>query len=111
MAVFSYTPSFEATEVSKPRVRKFQAGDGYEHRVRFGLNTDPKEWRLTFTQRTDAERENILGFLEARNGIEAFDWTPPRGPAGKFVCDEWELTQRSCNFNTIVATFRRVFEF
>lgn len=110
MATFTYTPSFQATESSKPRVRKFQAGDGYEQRVRFGLNTDPKEWTLTFANRTDAERENILAFFEARIGVESFDWTPPRGGAGKFVCDEWQTTLSNCNNNQINATFREVFE-
>jgi phage-related protein len=110
MATFTYTPSFQATESSKPRVRKFQAGDGYEQRVRFGLNTDPKEWTLTFANRDDTERETILGFLEARAGVEAFDWTPPRGGAGKFVCEEWQTTLSNCNNNQIQATFREVFE-
>lgn len=110
MATFTYTPSFEATESSKPRVRKFAAGDGYEQRIRFGLNTDPKEWTLTFANRTDAERENIVTFLEARAGVESFDWTPPRGGAGKFVCDEWQATLNNCNNNQIQATFREVFE-
>jgi phage-related protein len=110
MATFTYTPSFEATEASKPRAKKFQAGDGYEQRIRFGLNTDPKEWQLVFKERTDTERDNILAFLEARAGVESFDWTPPRGTAGKFVCEDWQVTLRSCNFNTISATFRQVFE-
>lgn len=110
MATFTYTPSFEATESSQPRVRKFQAGDGYEQRVRFGLNTDPKEWSLTFANRTDTERENIVGFLEARGGVESFDWTPPRGGAGKFVCEEWQVTLSNCNNNQIQAKFREVFE-
>jgi phage-related protein len=110
MATFTYTPSFEATEASKPRVHKFQAGDGYEQRVRFGLNTDPKEWTLTFSERTDTERDNILAFLEARAAVESFDWTPPRGSAGKYVCEEWQVTMRVYNFNTIQATFREVFE-
>lgn len=110
MATFTYTPSFEAIESSKPRVRKFQAGDGYEQRVRFGLNTDPKEWTLTFSERSDAERDNILTFLEARGGYQSFDWTPPRGDAGKYVCEEWQVTMRAYNFNTIQATFREVFE-
>lgn len=110
MAVFTYTPSFEATEVSKPRVRRFQAGDGYENRIRMGLNTDAKEWQLTFLNRTDTERENIATFLEARGAVEAFDWTPPRGTAGKYVCDEWQVVLLNCNNNTITATFREVFE-
>ena len=110
MATFTYTPSFEATESSKPRVRKFQAGSGYEQRIRFGLNTDPKEWTLTFSNRTDTERDNILAFLEARAGVESFDWSPPRGTAGKYVCEEWQATLSNCNNNQIRATFREVFE-
>jgi phage-related protein len=46
MATFTYTPSFEATEISKPRVVTFQAGDGYQQRVGFGLHRDGKEWQL-----------------------------------------------------------------
>lgn len=110
MATFTWTPSFEATEASRPRVRRFEAGDGYEQRIRFGLNTDPKEWDLTFSERDDAERDEITAFLDARGAAESFDWITPRGIAGKFVCDEWQVTLRACNFNTIKARFRQVFE-
>lgn len=110
MATFTYTPSFEATESSKPRVRKFQAGDGYEQRVTFGLHANPKEWSLVFSNRTDTERDQITAFLDARAGVEAFDWTPPRGSAGKYVCEEWQVTLSNCNNNQIRATFREVFE-
>ena len=110
MATFTFTPSFEATEVSKPRVSKIQYGDGYEMRATFGLNVDPKEWPLTFAERADTERDNILAFFEARGGVESFDWTPPRGTAGKYVCEEWQVSLRSCNFNTIQAKFREVYE-
>jgi phage-related protein len=110
MAVFTFTPSFPATEASKPRVRKTQFGDGYEQRVAFGLNTNPKEWSLTFAERTDAERDAIETFFDARGGTESFDWTAPGGAAGKFVCEEWQNTLNSCNRNTLTATFRQVFE-
>ena len=110
MATFTYTPSFEATENSQPRVRRFQAGDGYEQRITFGLHADPKEWSLTFANRTDTERDNILIFLEARGGVESFDWTPPRGTTGKYVCSEWQTTLSNCNNNQIQVTFREVFE-
>lgn len=110
MSTFTFTPSFEATEASKPRTRKFQAGDGYEQRIRFGLHTDPKEWTLQFSNRTDTERDQIAAFLEARAGVESFDWTPPRGSAGKYVCEDWQITLSNCNNNQIRATFREVFE-
>lgn len=110
MATFTYTPSFSATESSKPRVRTFKAGNGYEQRVRFGLRTDPKSWDLQFNERTNTEREAILAFLETAGGATSFDWTPPRGTAGKFVCEDWSVEMRSFNFNNIRATFRQVFE-
>lgn len=110
MATFTYTPSFEATEVSKPRVRRFQAGDGYEQRITFGLNTDPKEWQLVFSNRDDTERDAIASFLETQGGTTSFDWTPPRGTAGKYVCEDWQITLSNCNNNQIRATFREVFE-
>jgi phage-related protein len=110
MATFTYTPSFEATESSKPRARKFQAGDGYEQRVTFGLHTNPKEWGLVFSNRDDTERDTILAFLDARGGVESFDWTPPRGTAGKYVCEEWQTTLSNCNNNQIRAIFREVYE-
>jgi phage-related protein len=110
MATFTWTPSFEATESSQPRVRRTQFGDGYENRITWGLNANPKEWSLTFAERTNTERDQILAFLDARAGSESFDWTPPRGTAGKYVCSEWQVTLTAFNFNTVTATFRQVFE-
>jgi phage-related protein len=110
MATFTYTASYEASENSKPAVHKMQFGDGYEQRLQVGLHTNPKEWSLTFSNRTDAERDAILSFLDARGGTESFDWTPPRGTAGKYVCEEWQTTLSNCNNNQIRATFRQVFE-
>jgi phage-related protein len=108
MATFTWVPDYEAVEVSRPRVRKTQLGSGYEQRVTFGLNSNLKEWQLSFSERTDTEREQIMSFLNARNATESFDWTPPRGTAGKYVCEEWQTTLRRCNLNTIRATFRQV---
>jgi len=110
MATFSFTPSFEATEISQPRVASFQAGDGYQHRIGFGLHRDAKQWQLVFENRSDSDRNDIIDFLEARGGVESFDWTPPFGDAGKYICSDWQTTLRSHNFNNIRATFQQVYE-
>ena len=110
MATFTYTPDFDANESQRPVVRRVQFGDGYEQRLTYGLNTQPSEWRLTFNNRTDTERDNITGFLEARGASESFDWTPPYGSAAKWGCDEWQTTMVAANINSIQATFRQVFE-
>lgn len=110
MATFTYTASFGISEQSQPRVRQVQFGDGYSQRLVYGLNTDPKIWQLKFENRDDTEANNITAFFEARNGAEAFDWTPPRGNAGKYICQQWNVDMINCNNNTISATFIEVFE-
>ena len=110
MATFSYTPSFPALEQSAPIVRTVVFGEGYQQRLQFGLNRDPKNWALTFANRDDTERDNIITFLEARAGTESFDWTPPRGSAGKFLCRAWSTDMPIYGRTTINATFEEVFE-
>lgn len=110
MATFTYTPSFSAALSEKPNIRTVKFGDGYEQRLAYNLNYQPKEWSLQFAMRTNTERDNILSFLRARGGVESFDWTDPNGYAGKWVCEAWTVSQESYNFNNIDATFRQVFE-
>jgi phage-related protein len=38
------TPDFRASKKSEPAVRSVQFGDGYQQRITFGLNQDPKEF-------------------------------------------------------------------
>ena len=112
MATFTWTPSFGSPESSQPRAIKTAFGDGYGQRVRMGLNSDPKVWDLQFDNRTDAEREQIRVFLEARGGVEAFDWTTLWGQAGKkWICEEWSITPTHANNNQIRAKFQQVFEY
>ncbi len=110
MATFTYNPSFIANENSQPNVRTVEMGEGYRQSVQFGLQRDPKTWTLTFANRDNTERDNILTFLEARKGTESFDWTPPRGSAGKYLCSEWSVEMAVANQTTINTTFRQVFE-
>ena len=112
MATFNFTPEFPPTEVSSPRVRKTKFGDGYEQRIRFGLNTDLKTWQLTFKARSNAETTRIRNFFQARGGYESFTWTPPLWGAtsGQYVCEDWQVTAEAHNVNTISATFRQVAE-
>lgn len=110
MATFTFVPSFSVSEQSKPNVRTVQLGDGYQQRLRYGLNTDPKKWSLVFKHCSDLERDNILTFLEAHGGAVSFTWTSPRNKIGKYICSEWNTQLDSCNNNTISAVFEQVIE-
>ena len=110
MATFSIAPDYGVQMSVKPRVRQAAYGDGYTQRVADGINTQPEEWALTFSARTTSERDTILAFLEARNGVESFDWTSPAGTVGKFICPEWTYVPANTATHTITAKFTQVFD-
>jgi len=60
----------------QPRVLKANYGDGYEQRVAAGINNLPETWNLTWKNRTTADTNKIVKFLEDQGGVTAFDWYP-----------------------------------
>ncbi|HAX27340.1 MAG TPA: phage tail protein [Alteromonas macleodii] len=111
MATFpSINPSYGASKKSSPRVRNVQFGDGLSQRLRYGLNQDAKVWSLKF-EVSEADADTIETFLEARQGAENFDWSPPdETTTYKWICQEWSKSIPYLNRATITATFQQVFE-
>lgn len=112
MATFpSYDPVYSASKNSEPKTRTVQFGDGYQHRVTFGLNQNPKEWSLTFDV-TDTDADIIEAFLDARAADAAsFDWTPPdTSTSYKWICPSWNREMYEFQRSKITTTFRQVFE-
>jgi phage-related protein len=111
MAIFTYTPDFGAKVAIKPSVRVSSFGDGYEQRQANGINSRSDTWDLQFQRRTNTEADAIMEFLDARAGIQAFDWTPPNeATAIRVICREWNKTLERYNFNSVGAQFIRVYE-
>jgi len=110
MATFTYTPDNAAQADIEPRVLTSKFGDGYQQRVGDGINIRPRTFTLTFNTRTDAEMSPIVTFLETANGINSFDWTPPFGAAGKFVCRKWSPSKPKFGINNLSLTFEEVYE-
>ena len=107
----NYDPVYSAVKNSAPNARLVRFGDGYEHRLRFGLNQNPKEWNLTFDV-SDSDANIIEAFLDARADDSAsFDWTPPDSTTPyKWICPEWSKSIPYNNRATINARFVQVFE-
>lgn len=111
MTTFTYTPDFGARATIKPRVRTVAFGDGYEQRQANGINARNDTWDLQFQRRTNTEAQGIMDFLDARGGVQAFDWTPPNeSTAIRVVCREWSKTLERYNLNTVTAQFVRIYE-
>ena len=106
---FTWFPTFGSQRTVKNNVKKTVFGDGYEARIPIGLNSQAEEWRLTFEATREKSKE-ITDFLDARGGVEAFDWVTPRLKSGVFVCDEYTEKIES-GYVVIDATFRQVFEY
>lgn len=92
-----------------PKVRTAVFGDGYQQRVGDGINRQARVWQIESVDYADEDIDAIEAFLVARDGAESFDWTPPTGAAGKFICKSWRRTANDGRWQTISATFEEVF--
>ena len=113
MATFpNIEPSFPVRKISKPNTRTVKFGDGYEHRITFSLNQNPKVFNLTWKHITEADSDTIETFLDARAVDGAsFTYTPPNeASAMQFKCQNWSKLIDKPNRPTIEATFTEVFE-
>ena len=106
-----FDPAPGMTKSSAPTTRKVQFGDGYEARLNYGLNQNPKTFNFTFNV-SESESDTIEAFLDARAAdADNFTYTPPgESSALKFVCESWSKSIPFHDRATIQATFRQVFE-
>lgn len=110
MATFAWLPSYPASVDRAPRVKTAKFGDGYEQRQADGINNNLAVWNLTFANRDATEASAIDDFLNARGGVERFDWTDPDGVAGKYICRKWSKGFPFGTIRTITAIFEQMAE-
>lgn len=95
----------------EPKVRKIQFEDGYEQRAVRGLNARPRKFPVHWPNLNTADKDTIIDFLRARNGSEAFFWTPPlEANPIKVKCPKWGARTKSGPWWTVTVTFEEVFD-
>lgn len=110
METFTFTPDYGISKSVKPRVTTISFGDGYAQRFAKGLNTQPQNWDLRFSQREAVDSDAIEAFLQARGGTESFEWTPPDAVDPIFViCAGYSKTIEKYNRYSISCVFEQVF--
>ena len=113
MATFPTTvnPSYGARKNSQPNVRIAQFGSGYSQRSTFGINQNLKIYQFNWNNISETDADEIETFLDARAGVEHFDYTPAGESASKkFICRKWQKTIPYLNRASISATFEEVAE-
>jgi phage-related protein len=82
----------EANFDLEPTIVKAQFGDGYAQRRAAGINNQVRKWNLTMKNIDAATADDVLTFLSARDGVEIFNWTPPRTTeAEDVICPSWNF--------------------
>ena len=112
MASFpSITPKYGASSSSSPNLQQIQMGDGYAQVLRFGLNQNPKQWRLRW-EVSETDADTIETFLNARaEDGETFDWQPlDSSTSYKWRWFNWTKSIPYKNRATVQATFVQYFE-
>ena len=107
----SIQPTYGMRKNSSPNTKVIKLGDGYEHRLIFGLNQNPKTIDLTFVV-SETDSDTIETFLDARALDKAsFTFTPPaESSSSQFVCESWSKSIPYNERAVITTTFREVFE-
>lgn len=109
MKTFTWTPTNEATGTTRFRVLKAQFGDGYAQTVVDGLNNQSESWPLMFL----AKRDTIMAiktFLDATQGAESFQWTPPLGQSIFVKAGEYSITPKGGDVYSLSVTFEQDFQ-
>jgi phage-related protein len=72
-----FTADKSLTENTTPNTFIQTFGDGYEQRLRRGINSLGKSYTVTFINRTKAEANNIISFFESKGAVDSFVFAPP----------------------------------
>lgn len=109
MEEFKWRPETAYQVSHEPKVKVAKFGNGYEQRVKDGINNQLKTYQLSFIKHADIGKQ-INEFLKARGAVESFLWlTSDDNSKRKFVCRGWQVTPRTsvwqidCSFEEVIA--------
>jgi len=107
----AFVPIYNFRKSNAPKTRVVSFGDGYEHRISFGLNQNAKIFNLTF-EVSEADADILTNFFDtiAVNGRN-FSYTVPGESSMIFVVEGgYNKTFIYKDRSRIQVTFRQVFE-
>lgn len=109
MSDFNWTPDYDMSMDEEIRVRAARFGEGYEQRAPDGLNPLTQKLSLTFTRRPSVI-DQIVTFLRARRGGQAFTFTPTGQTEIKVKCLKWKRTWADFGNHKLTLEMERVYE-
>lgn len=100
-------PDFGPSRNTEARIDETRFGDGYAIRRPAGINHLTDTRQVNWTLLTQAEFEELHGFLRPRLKVTPFLWQPPWAEsAGKWLCTQLSAEEpTSARFARLSATF------
>ena len=102
------------TQTPTPRVLSVQFGDGYEMRVRDGINNTPRSWGLTFNNRTKEDIDKLYKFINTLASVDTAKLTVPNSVDGEetvtVVLEGYSRVLTYDSYYSLTCTAREVFE-
>jgi phage-related protein len=92
----------------KHRLLVAKFGDGYEQRVRDGINTQEATFNFAFKNRPWEEIEVLSAFLDAKAGL-SFDAIVSEETV-RVVCENYEINYGQNDIHSLTGNFRKVYE-
>ncbi|MPX52168.1 phage tail protein, partial [Moraxella catarrhalis] len=107
MKTFTWKMNMGASASVHHAVSKTQFGDGYAQRVSHGINNQRMDWSGSKTGDWQTVILPIKTFLDEHKGVIPFLWTNPHGQTKKYVCENYEISQKKGNFWEISLKFEQ----
>ena len=104
--VFAFDRGFTKSVRHRLLVAKF--GDGYEQRVRDGINTQEATFNFSFKNRPWEEIEVLSAFLDVNAGLN-FNAIISEETV-KVVCENYDINYGQNDIHTLTGNFRKVYE-
>ncbi len=108
--LFIWTPSYGFNIDTQPLVRVIRFGEGYEQRLKEGVNNALIKVDLSFEKRNLKESTAIIHFLTEREAAESFIFTTPEpyNIQKLFVARSWNMSQSFANNYNVKVAFEEV---
>ena len=107
METFNWDVAPNMSVKANPRVKTIKFGDGYEQRIKDGINNDLRTYNVTLSVARD-DGLVIDAFLTRQGGVHAFKWREPK--THKLItvkCPSWSTNDKHTTMS-ITATFEEV---
>lgn len=108
METFEFAVETKPTGTVNFRTRSIGFADGYSQRVGDGLNTKVQSWNVVIDS-TYAVTQQVIDFFDRHAGYKRFQWTPPGGSPGYFICPGYSQVPHVASQRRVQATFQEDF--